>query len=61
MSDQLTEEFEIEDLFDLVLEDYELDISMTFEDILFEMFSYGFEAGVGVMSEESYEEAEEAS
>ena len=36
----------IQDAFDLFMEDYELDTSMSFEDMMYEMFASGFETAL---------------
>lgn len=45
--------------FDEFMETYELDPKMSFEDILYEVFSAGFEDGIELEAEEGWEEEEE--
>jgi len=45
--------------FDDFMETYELDPKMSFEDILYEVFSAGFEDGIELEAEEDYEEEED--
>ena len=43
----------IQDLFDGVMKDYELDATMSLEDVLYEMFYLGFEAGENLLLDEA--------
>jgi hypothetical protein len=45
--------------FDEFMETYELDPKMSFEDILYEVFSAGFEDGIELEAEEDYDEEED--
>ena len=45
--------------FDEFMETYELDPKMSFEDILYEVFSAGFEDGIELEATEDWEEEED--
>lgn len=42
----------IQEAFDSFMEEYELDIEMSFEDILYEMFAAGFETALELLDED---------
>ena len=42
----------IQEAFDIFMEDYELDLEMSFEDILYEMFAAGFETALELLDED---------
>lgn len=42
----------IQDAFDIFMEDYELDTSMSFEDMMYEMFASGFETALELLDDE---------
>jgi hypothetical protein len=47
----MTEDTIIQDAFDLFMEDYELDTSMSFEDMMYEMFASGFETALELIDD----------
>jgi len=49
----------IGELYDELMKDYELDPSMTFDEILHEMFAYGFEAAMSLAEDDDEDEEED--